>query len=531
MSKNQLIKWNYVSSSPKILNLLENLGNNPIHFCDSVGFRIKDGSHRTVWRCIGPWGDIHIKRNPLHNFRAMARRILRPSKSEMEADNALRLKTIGIDSLEILAIGEENRWCGADWLVTKSIAKARPLDLVINEGSPARLINIARSLGNFIAKMHGFGIFHSDLHPANFLIEENDTIHVLDIHDLSWTRPTLHKRIENLTIFNRWFQIRSTPWERTRFFKNYFKIWKSSTSTIEYDYRALIKLIESKTYQSNQNLWANRDNRCISTNREFVSSCRFGFRKNTVRDIPEYISNSLGCSLADLPISKVLKQSNSSIVGLIQDESDPDNRQVAIKIIPHHRFISDWVRSFWELPGKKAWRLGHAMRNRLLPTPRPIGYLYKGNLIKSEERLVVDFVSQAIQLDDWFLKNSNNHNGIREMAICLGRLIKRMHMLGIRHRDLKAANILVDINNNPVFIDLVGASILNQIPESIKLKDLARLSRSAVIAGMGLTQCLRFFKAYQGGQPMPQWKDKWRYISIIVCDALIRQKRKGRPLG
>lgn len=531
MRNSGLIEWKFVSSISNLSDLIDYLGNSPTQFCDSAGLRIKDGPHRTVWRCVGPWGDIHIKKNPLHNLRAISRRFLRPSKSEMEAENAFKLKKIGIDSLEILAIGQEKNWCGADWLVTKSIAKAKSLDLVLNEGAPPRLIKISKLLGNYIAKVHQFGVFHSDLHPANFLIDENDKIYMLDIHNLSWTNPSLHKRIENLSVFNRWFQIRSSPWERTRFFKAYFKTWKASDSLLEFDCRAIIKLIEKKTYQSNQNLWANRDNRCLSTNREYVSTYRFGFRKNTVRDLPEYIEEVLDCPLVDLPISKVIKQSKSSIVGLISDKSVSENRISTIKILPHDHIISDWIRSFLELPGKKAWRLGHAMINRFLPTPRPTGYLYKGNLIKSEERIIFDFVPQAIQLDAWFLKYSDNHYSIWEMAIDLGSLIRRMHMLGVRNRDLKAANILIDINNNPVFIDLAGVSLLNQIPESIRLKDLARLSRSAVIAKMGLTQCLRFFKAYQGGQLLPQWKDNWRYISKIISDSLLRLKRKGRPLG
>ena len=109
--------------------------------------------------------------------------------------------------------------------------------------------------------------------------------------------------------------------------------------------------------------------------------------------------------------------------------------------------------------------------------------------------------------------------------------LRRMHVQGVRHRDLKAANILIDGNNKPWIIDLAGTCLFKIVPEQIKLKDLARIARSAVAGGLGLTACLRFFKAYGGGELKPDWKFKWRIISQIVNVSLLRQANNGRPLG
>lgn len=531
MNRGEAIIWKHLTNDPVIAALISKIGSDPTVLCDSLGERVKDGPHRTVWRLIGPWGDIHVKKNPLHDIRALARRMIRPSKSEMEAVNAFKLKSQGINSLEILGLGEEKKWGGAAWLISRSICNAVPLDKAFSSASAAELHQITKSFALSLARMHDAGAFHADLHPANILLESKEKVYYLDIHNLVWSFPNIHTRISNLVILNRWFQIRTTPWARTRFFREYFRVWQKSLVIGQYDYRALARLIEEKTHQSNQLLWANRDKRCLFTNREFHSLDHNGWKLNVYRPVNKDILSVLSSTSTHLPFSHTFKMSMTSTVGLIKIQAENILVDAVLKIIPHRRKLFDWLRSCWELPGRKAWRIGHAMRGRGLPTPLPLGYSFKMNLVGGEERLAVEFLPNSLQLDVWWTRHSEQPQKLMCMIIVLALIIRRMHLNGVRHRDLKAANILIDQQDSPWIVDLAGAALYRVVPEHIKLKDLARLARSAISLGLGLTACLRFFKAYEIGGLGPDWKSKWRFISKIVLDASLRQQRRGRPSG
>ena len=525
------IAWNFLTTDQNIVNLLSNASHNPTDFFDSLGDRIKDGPHRTVWRLIGPWGDIHVKKNPLHNFRAWSRRLLRPSKGEMERLNAAKLKKHGIKSVEILVVGEEKKWNGAGWVVSRTITNGVPLDQALFNASPKTLRTISVLLASFLARMHRASAFHPDLHPGNILLDENKTFYVLDIHNIGWSKSNIYNRINNLVLLNRWFQIRSAFWERTRFFKEYFIHWQEHLGECPGNYRNFIRLIEEKTHQSNQVLWKNRDKRCLLENREFSSSIKNGYKIHALNPPINQVIEHLTCDSEKLQFSQIIKQSKSSVIGMTMLQGPSDNLNVIVKILPHRSMLIDWIRSLWELPGRKAWRIGHAMRARGLPTPCPLGYSLNMTFFGGEERLIVEYIPGSVQLDDWWKKNRCDIKKFNEMAINLGFLIRRMHVQGVRHRDLKAANILIDGNNKPWIIDLAGTFLFKIVPEQIKLKDLARLARSAVAGGLGLTACLRFFKAYGGGELKPDWKFKWRVISQIVNVSLLRQAINGRPLG
>jgi len=55
-----------------------------------------------------------------------------------------------------------------------------PLEAVIRRGIPlARMLRIARRLASALAKVHGAGLIHKDIRPANLLVDDDDSVSVM----------------------------------------------------------------------------------------------------------------------------------------------------------------------------------------------------------------------------------------------------------------------------------------------------------------------------------------------------------------
>ena len=91
---------------------------------------------------------------------------------------------------------------------------------------------------------------------------------------------------------------------------------------------------------------------------------------------------------------------------------------------------------------------------------------------------------------------------LRRLIPALARLVRTMHERSLSHRDLKAANILIE--GDPAawepklsVIDLVGVQLRFPTPKDRVVQNLARLQISlASVPGRTRTDALRFLKAY-----------------------------------
>ncbi len=526
------VQWTLAPKDPILEDWLRSTASGDMAgACDTFGIRIKDGAHRTVWRLEGPWGSIHVKRNPLHNLRAWARRFFRQSKAALEANNAKRLAERQVPTVEILALGEEKSWRGSSWLISRTLLGGIGLDQVLITPGAFNHVSMARLLGQTIARMHAACAFHPDLHPGNLLLTADGTLHILDIHDLQWSKPTLEWRTRNLVLLNRWFQLRRPAWDRHRFLRAYLKEWKSSGHYPDLDPRAMARDIENRTFTSNQKLWKGRDLRCLGNNREFIRRAEHGCSVMHMRDTPAEVIDLLQNSAPQERLVSIFKKSASSTVGLVHLNSGTTPQSVVLKIIPHRRPVIDWFRSWFETPGLKAWRLGHSLRARGLPTPAPMAYRCNLGMWGGEERLIIDFLADSRQFDMWWREVLIPVVQKRDMLRRLARIVATMHARGVRHRDLKSANIMIDSQFQPWIIDLAGASLNRSVSPTTREKDLARMARSARAIGMALTGYLIFFKAYCGNRLFPDWKKQWRQISRHAVKALALQQKRGRPAG
>jgi tRNA A-37 threonylcarbamoyl transferase component Bud32 len=496
---------------------------------------VKHGQHRTVYRVTLPKGDVvYWKHCRLNGPRAWWRDFFRGPKAKLEFDRARSLADRGVATIEPLAWARfRGRWPRGSFLISRALEATVPLDdhLIHHPPTaPADRRRLTVALAEFVAKLHAAGVTHADLHPGNLLVRTDGgrfEFFLIDVHDVHLGPPLgRDARIRNLTILNRWFQLRTTRADRLRFWRAY-----AGATADPGDARQL----ERETDRSVVSLWASRDRRCLRENRHFRRvhcPAATGF---AVRDLdPEAVAGFVHDP--DGPFAgidaELLKASRSATVCVVTVPTATGPRPMVYKRFRvTHR--SDFVAAlFRPPPGLRSWLGGHALIDRGLPTPRPWLVLHRTQWgMPGTGYLLCDLVADARHL----------HDAVREAAPAeKHRLIDRlawwvrlMHERGVAHRDLKAANILVTPEGDCQFIDLVGARTHRRIPREARIRDLGRLNAS-FLASPHVTRAdrLRFLRTYLawGLRGRGDWKGWWTRVAGATEEKVRRNERNKRPL-
>jgi hypothetical protein len=204
--------------------------------------------------------------------------------------------------------------------------------------------------------------------------------------------------------------------------------------------------------------------------------------------------------------------------------------------------------------------MGHGMRLRWLPTPRPLLVLHRRRHgLHHEGYLLTAKVNDAEDLAEFLQRMSLCPTGerakhLRPILEETARLIRELHRRGLSHRDLKAPNLLVvrqpaaglqDASSEPLdhwgltasrvwFIDLVGVRKHARVSRRRKVQNLARLNVSAMQhPALTHSHRLRFLLLYleSGLHGREGWKDWWKAIAAATLGKIRRNLRSGRVLA
>jgi tRNA A-37 threonylcarbamoyl transferase component Bud32 len=519
---------------------------------------VKDAPHRAVCRVRLPGLDCHIKHYQMVGLRGRMREMLRPLKARREFSIAADLKARGIPTPDPIAWGVGTGGVGPapGWLITATVPDAVPLLSFIETTLPTlpatdcvRIrLRLAPVIGTFLARLHAAGVVHRDLHPGNMLCridaDGQPLLWLIDLHAVALGPPCpWETRRTNLIEFNRYFQMRASRADRSRFWQAYRAAAGDSISPPP---RIAAVELECLTQQSNLEFWRSRDARSLRNNRYYQRITTPAVRGFAVRDLDPFLLKTLAAD-PDAPFhdpdSRILKDSRSSTVAEINLTAEGTTRRVIYKRFRVTQRRDPWLGLLRRTAATRSWVSGHGLRERCLPTARPLAMFHQfrggrpceGYLLTEKIEHAVDLLEFARRLTA--LPIAQRTAELRNRIDVLARLIRELHGRGLTHRDLKAANVLTAEAIGDVrfwFIDLVGVRRPWHVGRASKMRDLMRLNVSFLSHPLVTrTEKLRFLRAYLriGLTGAGGWKERWRAIAAATKNKIARNATAGRPLG
>ena len=260
--------------------------------------------------------------------------------------------------------------------------------------------------------------------------------------------------------------------------------------------------------------------------------------------------------------------SRSSTVAELEILHEGRPRRVIYKRFRVTAWSDPWAALVRRSPALRSWVFGHGLRERCLPTARPLLVLHRVRAgLRREGYLLCEKIEDAVDLHGFVrsLAERPPAEARRALHSCIdavARTVRLLHRCRLSHRDLKAANLLVtgDLERpavpyqpldavspgggissllplpaSPVwFIDLVGVRLHAHLSRGRRAQNLARLSASFLqSAALTRTDKLRFLRAYLvwNVKGRGAWKSWWRAIARATEAKVARNLQRGRVLG
>lgn len=516
---------------------------------------VKHGPHRTVYRLHLSDKSFYLKHYRLSDTRSRLRQLVRDAKARIEFDRARAVALRHIPTIVPVALGicQANGSVGESFLITQALEGAQPLNdfleeqLSTNRGSANARVRqrLAIALGEFVALLHEAGIEHEDLHAANVLVklgeDSRPCLYLIDLHAVRLAHPLSRRAsCHNLVLLNRYFSLVASRCDRARFWHAYCRIrltsGHASATTAQ-----LGATIEEQTRRSNQRFWSRRSRRCLGENRYFQKLDSPAGSGNAVSD---FLPAELACLLRDPdallaePGAIILKDSRSITVAEIDFRVGGIQRRVILKRFRAVKWLDPFLALVRPTHALRSWKAGHALRDRLLPTARPLAVFQRYKLgLPREAYLLTEKIEGASDLWRFVeslreLPPAIQQARLRARLEQVARLLADMHDRNITHRDLKAGNLLAT-DDGVCLIDLVGVRCGGRLSRSRRAQNLARLHAS--FRGDPLvtrTEKLRFLRSYLrwGLRGKTGWKAWWLAIAAATDAKVAHNRRSGRPL-
>lgn len=528
---------------------------------------VKEGPHRIVYRVDLPTGSVFVKHFLVPDFRAMFRQWFRRGKGRNEGKRAVRLAAIGVPTITPVALGErrKRKFLFENYLVTDAIPETVPLDEFVErvlpeiDGPRHGVIRrrLAKALGEITARLHEAEFLHGDFHPGNILVHlDADDRPQLAMIDLDALRARKGLRWQdaraNLALLNHYFWLRSSRSDRSRFLAAYLGGRQSAPP----NQSAFARGIEKATREWAERLWTRWGKRCRGSNKYFETYRGDGAWSIAARELaPETVNELLRDP--DAPFRRadaiLLKDSRTTTVVEVTLPVRGQPTRVIYKRFNRKKWLDPIFNLFRPSRAWQAWQAGQHLASRAVPTPQNLAFLARtgsgsqGRFWKRLPRdtyLVTIKAEPSITLGDYLrtvlptLPPDVRRLQLRRLTSALARLLRTMHDRSLSHRDLKAANILIEGDPDAPeiqlsLIDLVGVRHVHPLPDHRRVQNLARLQVSlSDFLGRTNTDGLRFLKAYGPGLLSGgRWKSLWKRVADSCRRKEQKNLRSGRALS
>jgi tRNA A-37 threonylcarbamoyl transferase component Bud32 len=243
--------------------------------------------------------------------------------------------------------------------------------------------------------------------------------------------------------------------------------------------------------------------------------------------------------------AKRLKDSRSSSVVELRPTTTVHGKPLIFKRFAVTHWRDPLISLLRATPALRSFVQGHGLSLRCLPTARPLAVLHRQRHgLRYEGYLLTEKIENALDLLAFIqrLRETDEDEGralLRRLIAEVARLVCTLHQRRMSHRDLKAANLLVQTESATQalrvwFIDLVGVVRQRRLRRGRRVQNLARLHTSFhAHPQVTRTDKLRFLRVYLRWSLRSKlgWKTWWRQIEKATREKIARNLRKGRPLG
>lgn len=558
------LRWWHVSTAAP---LLERLGRVWARPAEQGWQRVKQNARREVWRAVLDGLPYYLKYYYRESGVQRLRHLVRPRPVEAEWAGGLYARQFGIAAARPLAytldVQRGGRRCAL--LISEAVEPAEPLNafwprLALDGDVVRRRRDVAQlcdRLGELIARAHQAGFEHLDMHAGNILVQtlgpRQYRAVFIDLQSARRGVPLSDRAVvRNLAQLNQWFRRHSSVKDRLRFLRAYLR-WRleyeqsfDHARPLNLDFARLVRALQRAAGRHAGRLGARRDHRVTRSGRYFsrlklpggwrgaaVATCKHASEESRASHLvftPEWWCAQLATPLRwfDEPSDEDCKRSHSGIVRRAVLRYGAENLPVILKRplarSTWRRFVQLWPPS----RSVRAWRTGHALLHRDVPTARPLAVLEqrRAGLVR-DSLLVTEAIPGGLDLEAYLrwagatLPPAEWAALKRELTRRLATLVRQLGERGFEHRDCKATNVLVvpHAGLKLLWIDLDGIRLRRWWRPYDPLRAVVRLHVSLEgVPGLTRTDRARFLKAYFAGYGTraDAWRAAWPRLAAAA---------------
>lgn len=337
-------------------------------------------------------------------------------------------------------------------LIFERIQKGVDLEKIWQtRASNESVLNILHGVMIELATQHVLGVKQNDMHMGNFLID-GKTIYTLDGADVEAQNEILsiESSMNNLALFLS--QLGSGV---DALQENLFLYYAKSRGWLLKPQDKTSMRLQIKKW--NESRWQKYEKKIFRNSTDFTAIKRFAAQGIVRRDYAgkEFMAfTQQPDAVFARPDAVMMKNGRSSTVINI----NLDGRELVIKRYNLKNFWHRLRRAFRMTRARKSWRLAQKLNLFYINTAKPIAYL-ESNLFGL--RSTSYYVTERVQGVD-IKKHLQQYAAEPDTALNVVRrvvaMLKSLARLEVTHGDLKASNIIMNENLQPVLIDLDGAA-------------------------------------------------------------------------
>lgn len=337
-------------------------------------------------------------------------------------------------------------------LIFERLFEAKSLDEVWqSKTSVDGLMPLLKAVTVELATQHVLGMQQQDLHLKNFLVTRK-RIYTLDGAAIEVFPALLPKKMsmDNLALFLSQLGVGLEKYQE-KLFHHYAK----SRGWLLKPEDTIDLFLTIKKY--NHERWLRFEKKIFRDCTSFACIDNFSTfamydRAYAFPEFKKFLQNP--DSVFNHPAARMLKAGRSSTVVKIT----LDNRILVVKRYNIKNVWHRFRRLFRATRAEVSWRLAQKLRLFGLSTARPVAFIEKRCLgFRGKSYYVTEFVSGE-HGGGYLQRIAQQEDKISSMVLKMSALLKNLAKIEITHGDLKITNILIGEGENPVLIDLDGAT-------------------------------------------------------------------------